>query len=1725
MIKIYFKLACLSFLFTISVTLASAQKPLDAATKAMLVKQASKLGVTSKDVNDAVITNSFKDEKFGIEHIYIQQAYNEIKVYNQLITIAIKNGVIAHAAGSFVENLGVKANGKKQVVDALTAIKKAARHLNLPDPDVRMKADKMATEKRMIFSAGNISRTDVETALYWVVKKDTKEVVLCWNVNINRNDSPDWKNVRINAVTGAFVEEDNWTINEFGAHDEHENNSDMIYPFKRLSEQSISKKFNATIRSSIENTNSPSVSNGSYNVFKYPLESPLYGASSSDSEPWLKAGNGNNANTFGWHFDGTLNFTTTQGNNVHAYEDRRSINTPASANSYSNSSSGFPAVNYNDIIDMSLLPVRAPNDKAAINNLFYWNNITHNILYQYGFTEAAGNFQTNNMGRGGNGNDYVQAEAQDGSGANNANFATPVDGLRPRMQMFLWPGKTRLTIHAPSQIAQSGNFVAESHINVNNPTNKLFEKGPVSGQIVLYKNANNTSVACLPAINAAEIAGKIAMIDMTTTCNILVQVKNAQNAGAIAVFVKRTDANGISSILGNDPTITIPAVMINQSNGNFLTSYISSGLFVTISSERDIDGDFDNGIIVHEYGHGVSNRLTAGPANASCLGNREQAGEGWSDYISLMLTTDWSSAQVSDGIKRRPIGNFALAQTLQEKGIRRFPYSTDMSISPLTYNDLPVSSIPHGVGEIWCATIWDMTWNIIEQEGTINPNLYNANSNGGNSVAFNLVMQGMKLQPCGPGLLNSRDAILAADELLYNGKYKCAIWKAFARRGMGVSASQGSPDAVTDQTVAFDLPSGITLNSTSIGKVNEGENITVNYTATCGCDVPASTNRIRHAIPTGFSYVSSTGGSVDGDNVFFPLSFAKSNEAISFSVTLKADMAGCFTDTPVNDDRDNTQAGGFTPVRLSGNTTLNWAESATKAKSGTKSWFSPSAASASQLRLVSQQFQVGATSILSFWHQFNSELGYDGARVLYSINNGTTWLDAGPLMIQNGYNTTMLSGGVYTGRAFSGSTNGLFINTLINLSTLQGSSVRIAFETRTDAIVGSEGWYVDDIVLTNGCGAIHNGSIVNATNTSIASVASPTFVTIVSPVITCPSNIIVNTDQGKCTAAVSFSGTTAATATGVPLPLITYLVNNQPITLPYDFPKGNTTVIARASNSAGTADCSFTVSVIDEEKPTIVGMSTNITVGNNAGVCGAKVNYTIPVSADNCTGHSIARTAGPASGDLFPLGTTTVTFTATDAVGNTLVQSFTVTVNDTQKPTVTGLTANQSVLWPPNHKMKDVAINYTTFDNCNIAGITVSVTSTDPVNGTGDGDTGPDWEVVNNKLVRLRAERAATGDGRIYTIRVVATDAAGNVSDPVFVNVVVSHNIVAPISGTAVKVGTSVDLIGNFWDVPGNKHTATWDIDGTIITGSVVEPSGMKNGIVRGTYKFTTPGVYKLKMNVTDQNKVTTFSDMQGDLDAIVVVYDPNGGYTFGGGWFQSPAGALSGSTSASGKVSFGFQSNYFKNATNPKGETQLEFKVGGLEFNALNFEYLAISGAKAQFRGTGRIIGDQSGYAFIMTVIDGGIAGGDDKIRMKIFNKNTGKIIYDNQPGASDAADPVNSVGSGSIITIMGGVVAPVTSTVEQNSLTIEEVADGLTVKALPNPSMDHFTLIIRSNSDQPVQFRILDVLGRTIENKQNIASNTTQVVGAAYLPGVYYAEITQGGNQVKIKLVKRGK
>lgn len=183
----------------------------------------------------------------------------------------------------------------------------------------------------------------------------------------------------------------------------------------------------------------------------------------------------------------------------------------------------------------------------------------------------------------------------------------------------------------------------------------------------------------------------------------------------------------------------------------------------------------------------------------------------------------------------------------------------------------------------------------------------------------------------------------------------------------------------------------------------------------------------------------------------------------------------------------------------------------------------------------------------------------------------------------------------------------------------------------------------------------------------------------------------------------------------------------------------------------------------------VVPPAVTVMTGADGASCGAFVSDAVlgrATATDGCSTVGIDRSGVPA-GNLFPIGTTVITCTATDQGGNTATATQQVTVIDNTPPQITGASVDKPELWPPNHQMVEVTLGYNVMDNCGAQSgttSTVSVTSNEPVNDAGDGNTAPDWEVIDANRVLLRAERSGKGGGRIYTLTITATDGAGNSS-------------------------------------------------------------------------------------------------------------------------------------------------------------------------------------------------------------------------------------------------------------------------------------------------------------------------------------------------------------------------
>ena len=1090
MLNNIFRALVVSFVLCTASMYATGQQIEYKEALALVANNASRLNISATDVEQSIVSNAFFDQASKTVLVYLQQSYLGIPVYNQIQVLAFKNEKVVSTSGGRLFGMDVMTKMKRLdlTVSPEEAFRKAALSVQLTalaSSGVKLSEAERKSKYDIEYKAPSLLRENVKSELVWFPTSEGK-VVLAWQVRIVPKNTSDYWLIMVNAQNASIEDKVNLTVScnwEKPAHP---------LPTAMLAGRILQNR-NDQPRQMF------AVNSANYRVIPFPAESMNHtgGVPVIVHNPWENAGAGNPATTLNWHNDGTAEYAYSRGNNVWAREDTLGDNSVGASVA---STSPLPDLNFDFAFNGNEQPTDGDNQKFAITNLFYWNNIMHDVSYQYGFDEPAGNFQRNNLARGGLQNDAVVAEAQDGSSLNNANFAVGADGNAPRMQMYLWEANPYIKAHINSPSTLQGYVASvESALSDNN---KLINTGPITADLVLYNDdaAATLHLACTPPVNAAALAGKIALIDRGS-CDFVAKIKNAQNAGAVAVLVINNVADELSIMSGSDNSITIPALMIFQSDGAVLKSVLATTpIQLTLKSQYDLDGDFDNGIIAHEYTHGISNRLTGGAASPACLQNNEQMGEGWSDYFALMVTTDWSTATVADGSKPRPLGTYAYGEDpVLGGGIRTYPYSTDLAIDPWTYADLSAvtNGEEHTIGEVWASVLWDMTWNMIAMDG-INTDIYKANAAGGNSASLKLVTLAMKLQPCSPGFLDGRDALLKADEILYKGKYRCAIWSAFTRRGMGTLARQGSAANSTDQVADFTLPAGATIHK-SVDKVETPQFGELNYTFTIQAQCAGITNyKVVDTLQSNVTYIS--GGVYNAGNrtVTFNVPDLPPMGSAVFNLKVRVNNGSYFI--PVT-QLSETVNGNFVPLTLastSDNAAVKWSGSTTN-HSAPYSVKSASTSLATEQILTSLiPYTITGHTQLSFWHMYNTQPGKDGGVVELSGDGGNTWFDARPYIAMNGYNTTINTvSSLSAKQAYSGISGG-FINTVINLSAFQNQAMMFRFRYVTDNAGSSTGWYIDDITLRRLPGAYNVAAVVN--NTGVIAGLSDT-VTAISSVV------------------------------------------------------------------------------------------------------------------------------------------------------------------------------------------------------------------------------------------------------------------------------------------------------------------------------------------------------------------------------------------------------------------------------------------------------------------------------------------------------------------------------------------------------------------------------------------------------------------------------------------------
>ena len=1023
----------------------------DKALKA-LYNSATQYGLNSNDLKDLKLSDQYKDEHNGVEHFYFQQTINEIPIYNAITSVHIGHNDLMYSSDNrFIVDIVSKVNTNKAKISALQALKSCISHYKI-EGAILPKNSARTNDDEGFFEKTNFTHSDIPYKLIYVLYDN--KLRIAWDLSINMKQSADHWNVRVDAVTGQVIDENNFTV-YCKFHNEHHQ------------ECKVHTEYNPHMMNENKTEQMNSLAAPMYNVVPLPTESPIHGPRKLITNPADIV-----ASKFGWHTtksDGSAEFTNTRGNNVYAYLDADGDNTPDPTINVN----GGATLNFDFPFDETQNPeFYRP---AAITNLFYMCNMMHDITYKFGFTEVAGNFQVNTYGKGGI-TDRVNAEAQDFSGVDNANFSTPSDGQNGRMQMYLWNASSDITVTEPFNIAgdlptTKGNFGAAA------PTI------PIIAEVILSNDGSSDPDLGCKNTQTSKMKGKIAII-RRGICEFGAKALYAQNAGAVAVIIAGFDEASIRMDGGaSGSQVTIPAYFIKASVYNRIKSSLAEGKLIikiekpsaTDNRPEFVDGDFDNGIIAHEYGHGVSTRLTGGPSNSGCLGNGEQMGEGWSDFFSLVTTV--KAGDKSD--KVRGIGNYATVSGVDGVGIRRRPYTTNRAINEFTYKDLTTSE--HDNGEVWAMMLWDLYWALVDKYGFDTD--FN-NKTSGNNIAIQLVMDGMKLQPCSPGFVDGRNAILAADRLNNRGENQCLIWDIFAKRGVGFKAKQGNSNVVGDEEEDFNsLPSCI--NSTLITKtadliVKAGSDI--NYTITVNNSRLTKINNVivTDNIPLGCSYVigsaNVTPKQVSATSVVWEFASLDSFEIKTIKYKLKTDP-GIFSNTVYIDDLEAPDIlDRWEPEQLKGegywfdedgvgfNGTIGYRTLEAETVSSDAGLFNPTA-----IKLPDEDIA------LLFLHKYLTQKNVDGGFVQISVNNKTTYNQvAVEDWAINGYNGNISYSAISipNNKGFTGYVAD-FVPSVLDLKNYRGKTVNFRFRFGNDdqalntTIQAHKGWTIDNIEIIN----------------------------------------------------------------------------------------------------------------------------------------------------------------------------------------------------------------------------------------------------------------------------------------------------------------------------------------------------------------------------------------------------------------------------------------------------------------------------------------------------------------------------------------------------------------------------------------------------------------------------------------------------------------------------------
>jgi large repetitive protein len=802
------------------------------------------------------------------------------------------------------------------------------------------------------------------------------------------------------------------------------------------------------------------------------------------------------------------NATTTSGNNVDAFAD---IAPPSGFSEGDIRPEVRAGRTLNYTYDFNASPLATPTQsKAATVNSFFVANWLHDWWYDSGFTEATGNAQLDNLGRGGIAGDPLILHAQDdalGGSRDNAFMVTPADGLSPEMHMFLWTGGSDTLLTAPS----------------GTPTARVFRTGPTSfdltGTAVLADNIgiDGTSIvhdACSAV--TTDLTGKIAVFEFNGNCGSVVAVDNVKAAGAIGAIATITIPDVPVQDLNGSAAANIPGLVIGLDDGVALEATLPATVKLHRATRLETDGDLDNAIVAHEWGHYLHHRL------ASCEAQQCAAmSEGWADFTALLMmlrTGDDRNGTFGVGLFALSAGGLQGFGFLDPGyfGIRRFPYSTDRTKNALSFrhiadeNALPTetptnpgpaggpNSEVHNAGEVWAQMMWEVYNVLIDQHGVLDSR----------RRVSDYVVAGLLLTPPDATFTEQRDALLAAAGALDTDDM-ILMAAAFAGRGAGscaVSPDRNSFDnagVVESGTLAAKLEtSSVTLTDDGAscdndGFLDPGETGNLHITIANSGVLAAENVKIKAksntaGVKVGKTIKVGTVAPFTSLDLTIPVTVeddAAVDSNLDITVTVTGE-AGCDTgsiavqlhqrmgideaaDIATVDHVETT----ITPWQITGDVSDAWGIAADAA--GNHAWFGVDSPFTTDTQLLSPILQASATEplVVSMSHAYNMEafapdFFFDGGVIEISTDGGLTFRDVTEVGANPQY-TGMISADFdnpLAGRpAFSGFNAAFPASEVLSLdfgTQFAGQAVQLRFRIGTDFCCNAEGWLIDDIAVT-----------------------------------------------------------------------------------------------------------------------------------------------------------------------------------------------------------------------------------------------------------------------------------------------------------------------------------------------------------------------------------------------------------------------------------------------------------------------------------------------------------------------------------------------------------------------------------------------------------------------------------------------------------------------------------